>query len=98
MRRLRSSLAWIAGLLAAAHTAAALAGTPVTLRANPSSGPTITLADLFDGAGAAGQAYVGGGAPPGLDAVLDAGAVQRIAHMNGLDWANTDGLRRIIVH
>lgn len=83
--------------MALVQAASALAGTPVVLRRDLSSGPAITLADLFDGAGAAGSTYVGGGAPAGEDAVLDADAVQRIAHENGLDWDNPDAIRRIIV-
>ena len=77
---------------------AAAAGTPVTLRPDPASGPTITLGDLFDGAGPAARVVVGAGAPAGLNAVLDAGQVQQIAHINGLDWTNPAGIRRIIVH
>jgi len=77
---------------------AASAGTPVALRPDPFSGPAITLGDLFDGAGPAARVVVGNGAPAGLNAVLDAGQVQQIAHINGLDWANPKGIRRIIVH
>jgi len=94
MKRIASAIAVI--WLAVATTAAA--GTPVSLRPDPASGPSITLGDLFDGAGAAARIVVGNGAPAGLNAVLDAGAVQQIAHINGLDWANPKGIRRIIVH
>jgi len=80
-----------------AGATSALAATPVALRPDPASGPSITLGDLFDGAGAASRVIVGNGAPAGLDAVLDAGAVQQVAHMNGLDWANATHMRRIIV-
>ena len=75
----------------------ALAGPPVSLRAELSAAGAITLSDLFDGAGPAGKAIVGNGAPVGLSAVLDAGEVQRIAHIHGLDWDNAKGIRRIIV-
>ena len=77
---------------------AALAGTPVSLRPEPASGASITLGDLFDGAGSAARVVVGNGAPAGLNAVLDAAQVQQIAHINGLDWDNPKGIRRIIVH
>src|SRR6202042_704591 len=40
---------------------------------------------------------VGYGAPPGQSAVLDADAVQRIARDHGLDWANPNDIRRIVV-
>ena len=77
---------------------AAFAGTPVELRDTPqSSGTRITLGDLFDNAGGAAGvsvATVGDGAH---NTVLDAGAVQRIAHMHGLDWANPSGFRRLVV-
>ena len=48
-------------------------------------------------AGAVAKVVVGNAAPTGLDAVLDAGEVQRLAHIHGLDWANPRGVRRIIV-
>ena len=93
----RIALALAAVCLAAAT--AAVAGTPVILRPDPASGPSITLGDLFVGAApAVAHVVVGNGAPAGLNAVLDAGEVQQIAHMNGLDWANPTGIRRIIVH
>jgi flagella basal body P-ring formation protein FlgA len=76
---------------------AALAGQPVSLRDAPSSGAQVTLGDLFEGAGGASKVVVGNGAPAGLSAVLDAGEVQRIAHVHGLDWDNPRGIRRIIV-
>jgi flagella basal body P-ring formation protein FlgA len=87
----------LAAVCFAAATAAS-AGTPVALRPDPASGPAITLGDLFDGAGPAARVVVGNGAPAGLNAVLDAGQVQQIAHINGLDWDNPKGIRRIIVH
>jgi flagella basal body P-ring formation protein FlgA len=97
MTRFRSSLGWLAGVLALSCAAAALAETPVTLKTDLASGPQITLNDLFNGAGAAGSVVVGNGAPAGLNAVLDAGTVQRMAHLNGLEWDNSTGIRRIIV-
>ncbi|MBA4011286.1 MAG: flagella basal body P-ring formation protein FlgA [Phenylobacterium sp.] len=74
----------------------ALAGQPVMLRADPvDSDGIITLSDLFDGAGAAGKTPVA--AKPGASAVLDAAAVQGIARRAGLEWANAEGFRRIVV-
>jgi flagella basal body P-ring formation protein FlgA len=74
----------------------ALAGQPVMLKADPiDSDGIITLSDLFDGAGAAGKTPVA--AKPGASAVLDAAAVQGIARRAGLDWANAEGFRRIVV-
>ena len=74
----------------------ALAGQPVVLKADPVDGDgIITLSDLFDGAGAAGKTPVA--AKPGASMVLDAAAVQGIARRAGLDWANAEGFRRIVV-
>lgn len=86
-------------ILACALTLAAapaLAGQAVTLRSDTfDSDGVITLGDLFDGAGGAGKIAVA--SRPGTSAVLDAGAVQSAARRAGLDWANAEGLRRIVV-
>lgn len=88
-------------LLTAAAAAAliaspALAGQVVTLKAEPvDTDGMITLADLFEGAGAAGKVPVA--ARPGASTVLDAAAVQGMARRAGLDWANAEGFRRIVV-
>lgn len=95
-RRSLKALA-LAGSLLALAPAAAMANQAVDLRNDTTSGPVITLGDLFDGAGQASQIMVGRGAPTGQVAVLDAGEVQRIAHMHGLDWDNPMGVRRILV-
>lgn len=74
----------------------ALAGQVVTLKASPvDTDGMITLGDLFDGAGAAGKTPVA--AKPGATAILDAAAVQGAARRAGLDWANAEGFRRIVV-
>ena len=93
--RLQSVLVGAALVLASA--CAAMAGQPVSLKTDLASGRTVTLGDLFDNPGAASAVMVGYGAPAGQDAVLDAGEVQRIAHVHGLDWNNPDGIRRIVV-
>lgn len=81
---------------AALIAAPALAATPVTLKADPvDADGMITLGDLFDGAGAAGKIPVA--AKPGASAVLDAAAVQGAARRAGLEWANAEGFRRIVV-
>jgi len=85
-------------ILAAAFLMAgpALAGQPVTLKADTvDDDGMVTLGDLFDGAGAAGRVSVA--ARPGNGVVLDALAVQAIARRSGLDWANAEGIRRIVV-
>jgi flagella basal body P-ring formation protein FlgA len=74
----------------------ALAGTSVSLRSDTTDADgRITLGELFDGAGAASDVVVA--TRMGPSAVLDAGAVQIAARRAGLDWANSNGVRRIIV-
>jgi flagella basal body P-ring formation protein FlgA len=91
-------------LLAAAATLAltllsapAHAGTPVTLRMDTTDADgRVTLGDLFDGVtGPAADMVVA--ARMGPTAVLDAGQVQVSARRAGFDWANGNGVRRIIV-
>jgi len=74
----------------------ALAGQAVSLRSDTTDADgRITLGELFDGAGAASNVVVANRMGP--SAVLDAGAVQIAARRAGLDWNNTNGVRRIIV-
>jgi len=77
----------------------ALAGAPVELKGSlQSHGASVTLADLFDGAvGPAGTVVVAAAAAPGYNTVLEAGRVQIAARAAGLDWANANGVRRILV-
>lgn len=85
----------LALLLAAVALPAAAAD--VTLRDAPTAAGRVTLGDLFDGAGQASGVFVAAAGPAGGQAVLDAGAVQMAAKRAGLDWANTEGRRRIVV-
>jgi flagella basal body P-ring formation protein FlgA len=74
----------------------ALAGQAVSLRADTTDADgRITLGELFDWAGAASDVVVA--ARVGPSAVLDAGAIQIAARRAGLDWSNSNGVRRIIV-
>lgn len=83
-------------VLAALLPTAALAASPVTLKAAPvDADGSVTLADLFDGASS--TAVVGAGPKPGASVVLDAARVQTIARSAGLSWANPAGVRRIVV-
>jgi flagella basal body P-ring formation protein FlgA len=77
----------------------AFAGQPVALREAPlAHGASVTLGDLFDGAGREAAGIVIAPAPAaGMTTVLDAGRVQLVASASGLDWANAQGQRRIIV-
>ncbi|HKR88427.1 MAG TPA: flagellar basal body P-ring formation chaperone FlgA [Phenylobacterium sp.] len=87
-------------LLAAVALAAgspALAGTAVTLKADTASADAVvTLGDLFDGSGAAANVPVA--SRTGASVVLNARAVQIAAARAGLDWANAEGLRTVVVH
>lgn len=75
----------------------ALAGQAVSLKADTASANEIvTLGDLFDGAGAAARTPVA--TRSGANVTLDAAAVQMAARRAGLDWANAEGLHKIVVH
>lgn len=74
----------------------ALAGQAVTLKLDTTDADgRVTLGDLFDDAGAASGVAVAMRVGPSV--VLDAGQVQSAARRAGLDWTNSQGLRRIIV-
>lgn len=82
--------------VAALAAGPALAGVPVTLKTDVSDADgVVTLGDLFDGAGAAANVPVASRASHSV--LLEAGAVQAVARRAGLDWANAQGLRRIVV-
>jgi flagellar basal body P-ring formation protein FlgA len=90
MKRFLILASWLA------LAAPALAGQTVTLKAETvDSDGTITLDDLFDGAGSAGDIVVA--QRTGATTVLDAAAVRNLARRAGLDWDNTEGIRRIVV-
>src|SRR5579864_6316342 len=86
----------LAILIAAMAAGPAFAGA-VNLRAETlSAGDVVTLGDLFDGAGAAARVPVA--TRTGATVVLDAAVVQRAALRAGLEWANAEGLHKIVVH
>ena len=81
--------------LAAPVPALALAG-PVSLLPDPTDADgRVTLGDLFDDAGAAADVVVG--QRLGATAVFEASQIQAAARRAGLDWANPQGLRRVVV-
>lgn len=57
----------------------------------------MTLGDLFEGAGSASAVLVAPGPEGGGSVVLDAGRVQAAARQAGLTWANSAGVRRLVV-
>ncbi len=86
-------LALIATLVLAAP---ALAGTPVTLKADVvDADGIVTLGDIFEGAGSAGRTPLA--TRTGASVMLAASAVQAAARRAGLDWANAEGLGQIVV-
>jgi len=73
----------------------ALAG-PVTLKVNPvDDDGSVTLGDIFDGAGSAAGVVVARRAGPSV--VFEAGQLQALASRAGLQWANPQGLRRVVI-
>jgi flagella basal body P-ring formation protein FlgA len=83
-------------LAALALATPALAGAPVALRANVSDvDGVVTLGDLFDGAGQAASIPVA--SRSGTSVSLNAMAVQAAARRAGLDWANAEGFKTIVV-
>ena len=86
-------LALIAALVFAVP---ALAGTPVTLKADVvDADGIVTLGDIFDGAGPAGRTPLA--TRTGTSVMLAASTVQAAARRAGLDWANAEGLGQIVV-
>jgi flagella basal body P-ring formation protein FlgA len=86
----------LAGLAALALSGPALAGQPVLLKADTTDADgVVTLSDLFDGAGPAGRTPVA--RRTATSVVLNARTVQAIARRAGLDWANSEGLKTIVV-
>lgn len=84
--------------LAALVATAAVAGTPVQLKDQlVDADGRVTLGDLFDNAGRASGVLLAAGPQSGGNVVLDAARVQQIARVNGLDWPNTRGFRRLVV-
>ena len=82
-------------LAVVALAAPALAG-PVNLLPDPTDDDgRVTLGELFDDAGAAAHVVVG--QRVGATVVFEAAQVQAVARRAGLDWANPQGLRRIVV-
>lgn len=86
-------LVTVAGLALAGPS---LAATPVTIRADAfDADGVVTLGEIFDGAGAAAQTPVA--SRTGQTVMLSASVVRAAAARAGLDWANAEGLRQIVV-
>lgn len=101
IRTLRPAL--VAALALAAMTLALLAGpqtahaAAVDLRSDlVAPQGNVTLGDLFENAGPASQVVVATGGSEGGSLILSAHEVQRLAAVNGLEWANSRNLNRLI--
>jgi flagella basal body P-ring formation protein FlgA len=72
--------------------------TAVELRSDLAApGGRVTLGDLFEDAGPAGQVLVASGGQPGGSLVMDARQVQALAAAHGLQWSNGRGMNRLII-
>ena len=81
---------------ALAIAAPAFAATPVTLKLDAiDDDGVVTLGEIFDGAGPAGTVPVASRQQASV--MLKAQAVRMAAARAGLDWANAQGLRTIVV-
>lgn len=86
--------------LLAAATFVALAGTAsaADLRSAVTvSGPTVTLGDLFDDAGAAANVVVADAPAPGLRSEISVSRISLAARRNGIAWRNEAGVSHIVV-
>ena len=93
---MKPRLVALTALLGAAWAGASAAGTPVELRSEIADADgRVTLGELFDGAGGVAGVQIANRTGPTV--VLDAGEVQVFARHYGLDWANAQGMRRIII-
>ena len=83
-------------LLVTLFATPALAGTAVTLKAEMvDADGVVTLGEIFDGAGTAGRTPIA--SRTGASVMLNAAVVQAAGRRAGLDWANAEGLRQIVV-
>lgn len=84
--------------LAAAPSAFAQDSQAVVLKERPvSMDGVITLSDLFENTGEAGDTLLARAPAPGAQLSLDPGFVQQSAARAGLHWANAGGLLRVTV-
>lgn len=95
--RLHAVIACVLALACASVGAARAEPKRADLRPQPTSGPSVTLGDLFGIEGPEGGVVIANGAPFGESAVLDARVVQDLAARNGVIWDNPDRLQRILV-
>lgn len=61
-------------------------------------GPSVTLGDLFEGAGAASSIIVADAPPPGRIEEISVSKVAYMARSNGVKWTNRTPATRIAIH
>ncbi|HEX7777217.1 MAG TPA: flagellar basal body P-ring formation chaperone FlgA [Parvibaculum sp.] len=61
------------------------------------TGATVTLGDIFDGAGDAANVAVSDAPAPGVAMEISVSRISLVARRNGLPWHNTGGLTHIVV-
>ena len=92
-----AALAVVSAALALFMGSAPAQATPVDLRADIAApNGRVTLGDIFDDAGAAGDVVVASGGQPGGSLIIEARQVQAIAAAHGLEWGNARGMGRLI--
>jgi len=61
------------------------------------TGDIVTLGDLFDDAGTAGDIVIATAPRPGAPTAISVSRISQVARQNGIAWRNTQGLTRIVV-
>ena len=61
------------------------------------TGDIVTLGDLFDDAGTAGDIVIAAAPRPGAPTAISVSRISQVARRNGIAWRNTQGLTRIVV-
>jgi flagellar basal body P-ring formation protein FlgA len=61
------------------------------------TGNIVTLGDLFDDAGTAGDIVIAAAPRPGAPTAISVSRISQVARRNGIAWRNTQGLTRIVV-
>jgi flagella basal body P-ring formation protein FlgA len=88
-----ATLASVIGLLVAAEAhAATLKGAEIHIASD-----VVTLSDVFDGAGAAGDMQIAVAPPPGKTILIDSGTLYGIAVANHIDWQPRGAGDKVIV-
>lgn len=94
LRKIFTALIFAPALMVGAMTAAQAAELRAT---SVVSGDVVTLGDLFDDAGDAGNTVVASAPAPGTSLGISVSRISLAARRNGLAWHNTTGLTHVTV-